>query len=181
MNIRIPLKFVAVDDAFAWLLNDESRKALQTAAETGAVDKAEVDAILDSDRQAREMPGAFIGHAVFDPATMGTATMVSAEATRRARAQADAERERATKAMTAPRFALTPELVNLTVQAIRPELTFLHMEGDGAELYPTWDSIPEAVKNILPGALEPHYMLGNDIAAVLKKKPAKSQGKKARA
>lgn len=178
--IRIPLEFVSVDGAFGWLLNEASRAALKDGIETGAVDRTAGETMLRQDEEARAMDGAFVGHVVFEDATMALSNAVYAEAARRAREQAEAEDRRAREAGQSPRYGLTPELIGITVHAIRPEMTFLRMEGDGAAAYTSWASIPNQVKSALPGLLEGHYVLPNDLAEVLKKKGAKSRKATAR-
>lgn len=170
-NIKIPFTFVRVGDAFAWLLNAQGKTALEAAVSDGVITQDALDLMVEQDKEARELPGVFDGDLIFERPTMATGNVIYAEASRRVREQASAERDRAEALNIRPRFTASSELVNVTAHQLRPELTYMGAEGTGAEAYARWDSIPDAVKAALPDRLAEYYVLGSDLAAVLKKKP----------
>lgn len=172
MNIRIPMQFIKANGGFSWLLDDAAKARLEEAVAGGDITRAAADETIQMDAEARSLDGAFAGFLLFEQPTLAVGNVIHAEGARRAREQAQAEKERAEAKNIRPRFTLTAELINETAHAIRPELTFAGAEGEGSEGYERWENIPDPVKALLPGMLAPHYTLDGDMAKVLKKKPA---------
>jgi hypothetical protein len=180
--IRIPLEFVSVGDAFAWLINDEARENLKAAVASGAVSQEIVDRTLQNDEALRALDGAFVGDLVFrDDLDRDSETLLYTSALQEATAATAREVERAKAAGRQPRCGDLTTLASAFERDIRAEMLFERAEGKGADKYPGWDSLPRAIRESVPSVL--HMKLFSQQAKIddlLKKKPSGSQGRKVR-